>query len=205
MILSKRLLISPYKPNEVIAEITTAGTPTVTLKTSGVYEIEAISGGAGGTVYDTLAAVIYLNTGSTGAYYRGKINIPAGTYTIKVGAGGRTGAMSAGGAGGQTSIGNIFVLRGAGATGTSSTGTVGSLTSISGEVERIQYAIGKSGGSYPNYGTMHDPWHGDVSCPAVNYGFNSSYGKGGHAIYTDNGYDLGAGGSGYLKITYKGR
>ena len=186
---------------------TYTGERALIIPKNGVYEIEAVSGGAGGTVYDTLQHVVYTNTGSTGAYYKGKIRLTKGTYIVIIGAGGSHGWGGNSGAGGFTRIGQvneIFQLNGAAATGTTSVGAVGSLSYVVGEIDRIQYNAGNPGGAYYSVNTMTNGIHSNVLSPAANYGLGD-YGIGGGTNCTNVNWTTYDGTGGYLRVTYVGR
>ena len=186
---------------------THTGEGALIIPKNGVYEIEAVSGGAGATVYDDGNQHVYSNTGSSGAYYNGKIRMQQGTYTVIIGAGGSTGWQGSSGGGGFTRIGQvneIFQLNGAGPTGIGSAGSVGYLQYVVNEVERINYSPGNSGGVYVSINVMTNGIHGTVYSPAANYGLGK-YGQGGATNCTQTNLARDPGTGGYLRVTYVGR
>ena len=195
---SKELLVEPYFPNYVLQEYTVPGTYTINLKGTGVYEIEAISGGGSGTQWDWY---YYWGTtrqfgtkeGSTGAYFKGLVNLAKGTYTIIVG-----------NAGESTSFGDGFTLTGGSPSvaGSESSDAGGYLT-VSTYIKESSSNIYNAGyGSIYHYiyqvnpsGIIHGPQYAPVPTALQGYGYG---GQGGFYPGTN------IGGSGYLKISYKG-
>lgn len=203
IIYSKELLFQPYTPNSLIAEYTVAGTYSLEIKGPGTFEVEAISGGGGGTCFDGILigarAIWFYKQGATGAYYRGLFYLPNGIYTINVGGGGYGGANSANGSGSYTTIDGILSMSGGTSYGMYANDPGGTLEFISNEVERIAYNAGygsiMSGTSnyYENRGIQYAP------VPSELAGFG--YGGAAYGPYAGCGQ---YGGVGYLKITYKG-
>ena len=212
----KELLASTsYKKGEVIAEYTTPGAYTLEIKCDGVYEIEAVSGGSGGLYCDggtdafsnTSWAWHYYVRGATGAYFKGLLQISRGNYTVNIGKGGTGTTGHASGNGGDTKISDLFILVGAygcGYDGSFNGGAGGYLqTSVK---ETTTYAVGQNDGYYRSVKDNNNA--GDYNVNALHSSLVtipnwavSSYGYGGYA----KGYgNTGSGGSGYLKVTYKG-
>ena len=121
------------------------GTYTIYAPQTGTYEVEAISGGAGGGDYDTGAQVWVAYSGARGAYFKGKLTISAGYHTVTVGDGGTYGGLStSSGSGGATSLDSNFVLSG-GTGGVGQTG--GRLVTGSTIAETTVYTEGAAGAS----------------------------------------------------------
>ena len=148
---------APYKRNEVLGEYTVPGTYTLDVKASGVYEIEAISGGGGGmfcdggvdTFPETARTYHYYVRGATGCYVKGTLRIPRGVHTITRGSGGYGQNLSPSGNGGNTQIGDLFIITGAygcGYDGHFNGGVGGYLQTQL--LETIAYAAGSNDGHY---------------------------------------------------------
>ena len=119
------------------------GTYTIYVPQTGTYEVEAISGGAGGGDYDTGQAVWVAYSGASGAYFKGKLIVSAGSHTVTVGNGGYYGGLStSSGSGGSTSLDSNFILSG----GTGGKGNAGGQL-VEGSIisETIEYTVGTSG------------------------------------------------------------
>lgn len=201
ILFSKELLsgyLSKYKKDEVLGEYTTPGTYTLEIKGKGVYEIEAISGGGSGTQWDWYnywgtSRQFGMKEGSTGAYFKGFVKLAKGTYTIVVGS-----------AGSATSFGDGFTLTGGSPSvaGSEYSDAGGSLT-VSTYVKETSSNVYSAGyGSIYHYiyqvnpaGNICGPQYAPVPTALRGYGYG---GQGGFYPGTN------AGGSGYLKITYKG-
>lgn len=80
-------LIFGYPPETLLFEQSTAGTYTLTLDYDTKCHIEIVGGGGG---WLSIPQHGYYYGGGSGAYIKGEAMIPAGTYTIVVGAGSRT-------------------------------------------------------------------------------------------------------------------
>lgn len=191
---------APYKRDEVLGEYTVPGTYTLELKTSGVYLVEAISGGAAGTQWDWYeywgtSRQFGIKRGATGAYFKGLVRLSKGSHTIIV----------ANINGGSTSIDNGFIMSGGenSTPGNEGTHPGGSITSSSYIVSDDSNIYNAGYTSYYHYVYQVNP-SGNI-LPAISapvpenlssYGFG---GAGGFYPATNNG------GSGYFKISYKGR
>ena len=197
-IFSKELLMQVYEPNTLIAEYTSAGTYSLEIKGSGLYDVEAISGGASGKKVDSGTALHYYYHGGTGAYYKGILRLKNDVYTVSVGAGGGSTSINAGyKSGGATSITDSSSATQLSLSGGGSAG--GALTDSTAETTRTTYnagtkaactASGKDLYYYSNVGKTNAPVPNDLK----GYGYG-----GGSSLYGGQ-----AGGAGYLKITYIG-
>lgn len=203
MFFSKELLLtSRYKKGEVLGEYTIPGTYTLEVKTKGTYEIEAVSGGAGGCGIASIDAWYNGAYGSTGCYYKNTFVINKGVYTITIGAGGAADGRDMY-AGGDTAFENHLLLKGGQGASIPGTGAgavgAGGYLSWSSSSNTPTYSAGYNGYYYTaNYGG----WSGGPQIgPQQNYGLGA-YGQGGLGSTSAN---VGAGTGGYLKITYKGR
>lgn len=78
---------SPYKKNESVVDITTAGTTTFKLKGSGKYQVTVIGAGGGGAAVKSSNGYAG-SPGASGSGFRGVMKLSSGTYTATVGAGG---------------------------------------------------------------------------------------------------------------------
>lgn len=83
---------TPYKVGATVYEQATPGTYTVTLK-AGTFEL-SLTGGGGGGGGCAGSHAWYGQVGGSAAAFRGLVTLPAGTYTIVIGAGGAAGAGS---------------------------------------------------------------------------------------------------------------
>lgn len=206
---SEELLLvgAGYEKDSIVAEYTVPGTYTLDLKSTGIYEIEAVSGGAGGQTSWWFDAWYLSAAGGTGCYYKNTFSISKGTYTVIVGAGGAaSGSMGLNG-GGATTFGDILVLEGASYGYWQSTGPKnawiennygGYLVSEASTVGTKTYAAGNVAyGGASNAGYTFGTNYG----PQSSYGLGN-YGKGGYSVAATS---LENGTGGYLKITYKRR
>lgn len=175
-------LVWGYVPGKVLFETSVAGTYTLYVKCRCKLEIWAVGGGSGGC--HRLQATTAQNwwydnfSGGSGGYIHGVKEVYAGTYTLKVGAGGP------GGNAGNNAGGNTTVFGETAGGGTSSgwkyVGSGGTNTTTLSQSVKGNNGIGSSTG-------YSDPTNaGGASV----YG---GYGAGG------NSHDS-PGGSGYLKI-----
>lgn len=186
------LIESELSTNLVFA---TAGTYTVNIPTSGIYDVVAIGGGAGGAWGYDVYGIRHTASGGSGAGFVGKIYIAAGTYTAYVGAGGApAGNGGYGGAGGNTEIVGV-ISAGGGAAGAyatwgNQTGSAGGVMSISTSVESSSLNVNGNSGS----GALNAASAGGVSV------FNG-YGKGGDADLSASYY----GSAGFLSLTFSGQ
>lgn len=186
------LIESELSTNLVFA---TAGTYTVNIPTSGIYDVVAIGGGAGGAWGYDVYGIRHTASGGSGAGFVGKIYIAAGTYTASVGAGGApAGNGGYGGAGGNTEIVGI-ISAGGGAAGAyatwgNQTGSAGGVMSISTAVESSSLNVNGNSGS----GAFN-------AASAGGAGVLNGYGKGGDATLSSSYY----GSAGFLSLNFSGQ
>lgn len=194
-------LVQPYYPNQLVEKYTVPDTYTLNIKGDGIYEIEAVSGGAGGCGIYSFDAWYNGAYGSTGCYYKNIFRIARGTYTITIGAGGTADGRTMN-SGGDTIFSDYLHLKGG--QGASIPGTGAGAVGAGGYLQYANtsytatYSAGYNGYYYTaNYGG----WSGGPQVgPQQNYGLGA-YGQGGLGSTSAN---VGAGTGGYLKITYKG-
>lgn len=213
---------SKYKPGDVIAECPSNDYPNVgydyelELEQNGLYEIEAVSGGASGTHWDQLNANHVYYAGATGGYFIGNIYIEKGNYTFNTGKGGSECFINNGYYSGSATYlrkenNEIFNLSGA----TSSGGT---LTVPSLEDPTTVYPDYKKGKNQTIVGQGHDlgdyshgSWvqYGNQEAPVPSNLTSFGYGGGSGNAWLIPGYSWTikgyAGGNGYFKLTYLGK
>ena len=186
------LIESELSTNLVFA---TAGTYSINIPTSGVYDVVAVGGGAGGAWGYDVYGIRHTASGGSGAGFVGKIYIAAGTYTAYVGTGGTpAGNGGYGGAGGNTEIVGV-ISAGGGAAGAyatwgNQTGSAGGVMSISTTVESSSLNVNGNSG----VGAFNAASVGGVSV------FNG-YGKGGDANLSTS-Y---CGSAGFLSLKFSGQ
>lgn len=207
---------SKYNMNEVVISGITSGSGTITLP-AGVYNIVIVGAGGGAATANAAGAWHYGKGGGGGSAFDGELYIPtSGIYSYFIGSGGGgafTFNTSSAGSGGDTYLKNstetVVINAGGGAGGyawvngafTNSGGVSGggggilTLTGISNWTNNVGRSgdykgNGDTGGNIAGINSVAQ-WSGNAA------GW-SGYGLGGQA-YTLSG---GAGGNGYLKLTY---
>ena len=160
----------------VIFDKSTAGTYTVTIPATQIYDVIMVGAGGGG---DKGAIYTSYGGGGSGAAYVGKMQLTKGTVKVIVGAGGTNGFYGGTNptSGGSTYIGNYYVGGGELGSGGGSGGAKGNCPTNYGYTTWVAGNAGKAGYSSSNGG-------------ASVYG---GYGKGAPATG-------GTGGAGYVKI-----
>ena len=203
---------SPYEPDQVIFEESTAGTYEVELLAKGRYEVICVGGGGGGCSNSNAGSNGYgaAAGGGSGGYSDEIISIPKGTYNAIVGAGG---ARKKG-----TSLNATFTANSGtdssfySISATSGTGGIAYLGKSSfGGAATSGKGTGGSGGSgitqNGNNGSACDFKYNTT----VNGGTSvyNGYGKGGNGCATNPSGSLQSrttnGTAGYVKIIYKGK
>lgn len=177
---------SPYTPDQVIFEQSTAGTYSLDILADGQYEVYCIGGGAGCSSF-TMSG--FAAGGGSGAGFIGIIRIEKNNYTITVGncsGNVQDGTVSAGG---NSSIGSIIISYGAKSHHWNPAGAGGDLPYISTNI------ISQSLNSMGNSGTAD---YGSANGGASLY---NNYGKGGGF----SNWSFINGTAGYVKIVYKGK
>ena len=206
---------SPYEPDQVIFEQSTAGTYSLDILADGQYEVYVIGGGAGGAslAYKYKQTVYFYGevvaSGGSGSGFIGIIRITQDTYTITVGAGGAKDTSTnpssnpTGKAGGNSSIGSLITSYGASSHNVDTAGNGGNIPTIS--VEIISQTLNTKGN---NGSKAVNSKAGTISVNGGTSVYNN-YGAGGSATGTANYSSTSAtaknGTAGYVKIIYKGK
>lgn len=175
-----------------LLDTSTPGTYTVSVNEDTIAEVAVVGGGGGGVGCAHGGKWFYADGGG-GAAFVGTINLPAGTYTVTVGAGGASNfnpssASDAGSVtGGNSSLGDLIIagggIRGSGVNG-AYPGAGGTLTVNADVISSTIQSNGNNagGGGLSGHGQAQSLYEG--------------YGKGGMGIYGGSV----AGTNGYVKI-----
>ena len=186
--------LSQYEEGQILFESSTAQTTNFTISETIEAMVYLVAGGAGAAGWGNRSV-----GGGSGSGYIGRILIPAGTYSIRVGGGGggknidQDGSTQKGGSGGQSYIGSLVVTNGGdgGRVGRDhfDGGIGGSMPTVNAtEIVRILRVAGNNGSRISSNSAP-----GGVSV----YG---GYGTGGAAV-SGKGK---SGTPGYVKITFAG-
>ena len=178
-----------------LIETSTAGTYTIENANDTIAEVVVVGGGGGG-VGCAHGSKWYYADGGGGAVFVGTINLPAGTYTVTVGAGGASNfnASSASDAGsvtgGSSSLGDLIIagggIRGSG-TNCAYPGAGGTLTVNADVISSTIQSNGNNAGG------------GGLSGHGQAQSLYQDYGKGGMGVYGGSV----AGTNGYVKVRIK--
>lgn len=178
-----------------LIETSTAGTYTIENANDTIAEVVVVGGGGGGVGCAHGGTWFYADGGG-GAAFVGTINLPAGTYTVTVGAGGASNfnpssASDAGSVtGGSSSLGDLIIagggIRGSG-TNCVYPGAGGTLTVNADVISSTIQSNGNNAGG------------GGLSGHGQAQSLYQDYGKGGMGIYGGSV----AGTNGYVKVRIK--
>ena len=186
--------LSQYEQGQVLFERTASGSTSFKISETIDANVFLVAGGGGGCGWGNRSI-----GGGSGSGFVGRIIIPAGTYTINVGAGAygvdidQDGSTSYGGTGGQSSIGNLVVTYGGtgGRVGRDhfDGGLGGGMPSVNAQIVATNLRVAGNNGSRLSGG----------NAPGGNSVYGG-YGTGGAAVNASGKY----GTSGYVKIVFVG-
>ncbi len=186
--------LSQYEQGQVLFEREQAGSTNFTISERIDANVYLVAGGAGAAGWGGRSV-----GGGSGSAFVGRIIIPAGTYTINVGAGGNgvnidsDGSTLTAGSGGNSSIGNLVITYGGkgGRVGRDhfDGGEGGVLPTVNAELIATNLRIAGNNGSRISSG----------SAPGGNSVYGG-YGTGGSAVSASGK----AGSSGYVRIIFVG-